>query len=323
MPHLVDQSLVWIAVRWVSLYQALVWIVLRKETLPQQAEEIANSTEMQPEIEQAFNELQMAYFRDLLGLPEGVPIDKFGIRHGRHVSLLPAVQWPATPGAQSMMLYELKNSDWWKDFVCNPYWLKRVWPAPVPATSTLELVANTGSPAADGEAAPAAKAPASADGMAPPVFTAEATLSESNSLNRSNLPVMTGLAAELAGVMTWLDRPKEPSAPAAPESMRAAPPTDAEQSDQLQAIKPFHSGGPGRPTATEVVINEGMRRIEKGEVKPTERGLTKFAEDLHEWWGIKRQTYDPIAPTVGISTICNGLRTFWNSKLSPNASPDR
>jgi hypothetical protein len=107
------------------------------------------------------------------------------------------------------------------------------------------------------------------------------------------------------------------------ESTPEANPTDVEQPDQPQTIVPFRSGGPGRPTAIDVVVAEGKRRIEAGEVTPTPKGLTKFATTLHEWWEAKRQTYAPIAPSAGVTTICNGLREFWNSKLPPQTPPDR
>jgi hypothetical protein len=90
-----------------------------------------------------------------------------------------------------------------------------------------------------------------------------------------------------------------------------------------RSIVPFHSGGPGRPTAIDVVIAEGKRRIEAGEVTPTPKGLTKFAEALCGWWEAERLTYTPVAPSAGVSTICNGLRELWRSKLPPQPPPDR
>jgi hypothetical protein len=99
--------------------------------------------------------------------------------------------------------------------------------------------------------------------------------------------------------------------------------TNAEQPDQPQTIVPFRSGGQGRPTAVDTVIAEGKRRIEMGEVTPMRNGLTKFATTLRDWWKVERQTYTPIAPSIGVTTICNGLRDLWNSKLPPQTPLDR
>jgi hypothetical protein len=80
-------------------------------------------------------------------------------------------------------------------------------------------------------------------------------------------------------------------------------------------IDPFRSGAPGRPSAIEIVIAEGRRRIEAGEEIPTLRGLTQFATKLREWWDQERMKFDPSGPSVSAKTICNNLRSFWSSKL--------
>ena len=69
--------------RWWSLAQTLVWIVLRIEMPPRDAEQIANSPEMNPEIEGAWNQLKREFWKSVLGVPKGVPIDKFRILCGR------------------------------------------------------------------------------------------------------------------------------------------------------------------------------------------------------------------------------------------------
>jgi hypothetical protein len=105
--------------------------------------------------------------------------------------------------------------------------------------------------------------------------------------------------------VVWYDvHIRQPETTATPESIPERPTVD-----------PFRSGGPGRPSATEIVVKEGKRRIEAGDVVPTQGGLTEFAITLSTWWQTKQRGYDPPAPNVSWKTIANGLREFWNSKV--------
>jgi hypothetical protein len=142
-----------------------------------------------------------------------------------------------------------------------------------------------------------------------------------------------GSSCQKAGQPSAVPSPPEAASPPpvdaiydakAPDTEAEAKATsaDAKKPNQLQTIVPFRSGGPGRPTAIETVVAEGKRRIEASEVIPRSRGLTKFATTLHQWWEAERQLYNPIAPSVGVSTISNALRKFWNNKPRPQTSPD-
>jgi hypothetical protein len=139
--------------RWWSLAQTLVWIILRIEMLPRDAEQIANSPGMDLEIKRALNELKREFGKAVLGMTEGMPIDKFRIPCGRHyVDLLTLIQLPrsAEPGALSAAMHELQEGVRWQDVECNPDWVKRAFPAPAPASVP---VTNTESPVAEPEAA--------------------------------------------------------------------------------------------------------------------------------------------------------------------------
>jgi len=135
-----------ITARWWSLAQTLVWIIQRIEMLPRAAEQIANSPEMALKIEWALNELKREFYKAVLGVTKGMPIDKFRIKCDRHyVDLLSLISlpWSAEPGALSAAIEELQQTIRWPDVECNSDWLKRVFPAPAPAAETSASVVNT------------------------------------------------------------------------------------------------------------------------------------------------------------------------------------
>jgi hypothetical protein len=139
--------------RWWSLAQTLVWIIRRIEMLPRDAEQIANSPEMNHKIERALNELKGEFWRAVLGMTEGMPIDMFRILCGRrYVDLLTLIQLPSgeEPGAMSAAMHQLQRDIRWQDVECNSDWLKRAFPAPAPASVP---VTNTESSVAEPEAA--------------------------------------------------------------------------------------------------------------------------------------------------------------------------
>jgi len=117
---------------WWSLAQTLVWIILRIKMLPRDAEQIANSPEMKLKIEGALNELKRAFRKAVLGVTEGMPIDKFRIPCGRHyedlLTLIP-LPLPAEPSALSATVHELQETVRWQEVECNSDWLKRAFPA--------------------------------------------------------------------------------------------------------------------------------------------------------------------------------------------------
>src|SRR5262245_45046998 len=85
--------------RWWTLAQTLVWIIQKIELPPRAAEQLANSLEMNHEIERAFNELKGELWRVVLGVTGGMPIDKFRILcGGGYIDLLALIQLP--PGAE-------------------------------------------------------------------------------------------------------------------------------------------------------------------------------------------------------------------------------
>ena len=122
--------------RWWSLDQTLVWIVRRIEMLPQDAEQIANSPEMNPKIERAWNQLKREFWRSALGRTKGIPIDKFRIPCGRrYADLLTLIQVPsAEPGALSAAMHQFERDIRWQDVECYSDWIKRTFPAPAPAS---------------------------------------------------------------------------------------------------------------------------------------------------------------------------------------------
>ena len=98
--------------RWWSLAQTLVWIILKIEMPPRDAEQIANSPEINLEIEGALNELKREFRKAALGVPKGMPIDKFRIPCGRHyVDLLTLFHLPrsAEPGALSAAMDQFER----------------------------------------------------------------------------------------------------------------------------------------------------------------------------------------------------------------------
>ena len=92
---------------WWSLAQTVVWIVWRIELPPREAEQLANSPEKTSEIEWALNKLTREFCKVVLGVPDGMPIDKFRTRCGsRYVDLLTLVSrpLPAEPSRYSPSL---------------------------------------------------------------------------------------------------------------------------------------------------------------------------------------------------------------------------
>jgi hypothetical protein len=139
--------------RWRSLAQTLVWIIRRIEMLPRDAEQIANSPEMNHKIERALNELKGEFWRAILGMTEGMPIDMFRILCGRrYVDLLTLIQLPSgvEPGGLSAAMHQLQRGIRWQDVECNSDWLKRAFPASAPASVP---VTNTEPSVAEPEAA--------------------------------------------------------------------------------------------------------------------------------------------------------------------------
>jgi hypothetical protein len=78
-------------------------------------------------------------------------------------------------------------------------------------------------------------------------------------------------------------------------------------------IDPFRSGAPGRPSAIEVVLAEGRRRIEAGEDALRFGGLAEFARKLSEWWNHERMRFDPPGPPITAKTIANSLHLLRKS----------
>jgi hypothetical protein len=138
--------------RWWSLAQTLVWITQRIARPPRDAEEITYSPSIQPEIERAFRVLISEFQEAALGVPKGVPIDKFRIPCGRHyVDLLTLFRAPsAESGALSAAMDQFVRNTRWQDVECNSDWLKRAFPAPAPASVP---VTNTESSVVEPEAA--------------------------------------------------------------------------------------------------------------------------------------------------------------------------
>jgi hypothetical protein len=104
---------------WWTLSQVLVWIVRRIETLPRDAEEIASSPEMIPDIERAWNELQRELRQAIWSPPKGIPIAKCCFTWARHEELVTLIQH------HNWSLDEIR----WQDVEFNPTWIKRTWPA--------------------------------------------------------------------------------------------------------------------------------------------------------------------------------------------------
>ena len=157
--------------RWWSLAQTLVWISRRIEMLLREAEQIANSPEMNHKIEGALSELKREFWRAVLGMTEGMPIDKFRMLcGGRYVDLLTFIQLPSgmEPGALSAAMHELQRSIRWQDVECNSDWLKRAFPAPAPASVP---VTNTESSVAEPEAASIDARTAAAESPSGPILT--------------------------------------------------------------------------------------------------------------------------------------------------------
>ena len=147
--------------RWWSLDQTLVWIVLRIEMLPQDAEQIANSPEINPEIEGAWNQLKREFWKSALGGAKDVPIDKFRIPCGRrYTDLLTLFQVPsAEPGALSTAMDLFERDVRWQDVEYYSVWVKRAFPAPAPAVGVAAPTVSAPVPSVPEEAPPPAAHP--------------------------------------------------------------------------------------------------------------------------------------------------------------------
>ena len=147
--------------RWWSLDQTLVWIVLRIEMLPQDAGQIANSPEINPEIEEAWNQLKREFWKSVLGVPKGIPIDKFRIPCGRgYTDLLTLFQVPsAEPGALSTAMDLFERDVRWQDVEYYSVWVKRTFPAPAPAVEVAAPTVSAPVPSMPEEAPPPAAHP--------------------------------------------------------------------------------------------------------------------------------------------------------------------
>jgi hypothetical protein len=229
--------------RWWSLAQMLVWIVLRIEMPPRDAEQIANSPEMNPEIEEAWNALKREFWKSVLGVPKGIPIDKFRILCGRrYADLLTLFHVPsAEPGALSTAMDLFERDVRWQDVEYNSVWLKRTFPGPAAAESeetpvtepppvsaadeeTTPTVADASAPAVNTEA-PAAKPPES-----PQAVASEESPSPDKQLNDPAVGVQASVGAQRAPEQSEMPPPESP------EPGRAEPTeqlTYAQIADQL------------------------------------------------------------------------------------------
>jgi hypothetical protein len=82
------------------------------------------------------------------------------------------------------------------------------------------------------------------------------------------------------------------------------------------AIDPFRTGVPGRPSAGDVVLREAKQRITSGEVKPQQGKLAQFARDLETWWENERRNYNPPGPKLSANRIENLVRELWNKSMN-------
>jgi hypothetical protein len=78
-------------------------------------------------------------------------------------------------------------------------------------------------------------------------------------------------------------------------------------------VEPFYSGGPGRPSAMEVILAEFERRISKREVIPRQGGLSTEAKHLAQWW---TTTKPDSAPAAKAGTVEIRIRERWNSLIN-------
>ena len=220
--------------RWWSLDQTLVWIVLRIEMLPQDAGQIANSPEMNPEIEGAWNQLKREFWKSVLGVPKGIPIDKFRILCGRrYTDLLTLFQVPsAEPGALSTAIDLFERDVRWQDVEYYSVWVKRTFPAPAPAVEVAAPTVSAPVPSMPEEAPPPAAhpgAPVAAESEepvaeTPPVSAAdEETTPAAAAGNQPSMeqpatvqPKNKGGAPNQVGVGTANPRPQEDKARTTP-----------------------------------------------------------------------------------------------------------
>src|SRR5262245_8178288 len=146
---------------WWSLAQTLVWIIWRITKLPQDAERIVNSPEMNLKSEWALNELKKEVYKELykvkiLGAARSWPTDKFRIlQDGCYVDLLDLFRplLGAPSDIQLAILREFVEGIRWQDVICNSAWLQQAVPASAPTTAASVPAANTESLAAKPEAA--------------------------------------------------------------------------------------------------------------------------------------------------------------------------
>jgi hypothetical protein len=80
-------------------------------------------------------------------------------------------------------------------------------------------------------------------------------------------------------------------------------------------IDQFKTGGPGRPTARDIICREFSRRLDAGEVTPEPKKLTNFGEaTMWPWWEAKRVELG--GPPVTSRVMANMLRGLWRAAIS-------
>jgi hypothetical protein len=80
---------------------------------------------------------------------------------------------------------------------------------------------------------------------------------------------------------------------------------------------PFKTGAAGRPTAVAIIQQEAERRIREGEVDPLLRKAGDVADELAEWWEVKRLKYTPPGPSVKTKTIYGYILPLWRNSRKP------
>jgi hypothetical protein len=90
---------------------------------------------------------------------------------------------------------------------------------------------------------------------------------------------------------------------------------DARETAEPAAVDPVRTGAPGRPTGAAILRAEAERRINAGEVVAQRGGLTKFSEDLHNWYDTERRLHNKLWPSITSKSICRILSPLWKSKL--------
>ena len=87
-------------------------------------------------------------------------------------------------------------------------------------------------------------------------------------------------------------------------------PNDVEPEPVAPSVDPYRSGGPGPPTAKQLVINEAGRRLANGKPCPK---VSEFAADLFQWM----KDALPDAPPMTAGTIENTVREMFREATSP------